>query len=287
MAAHFWICISWRSNAKHHYCTSSPGIPNRRYFVSLFCGYLRRHWNISCQSYLWKAVVLGVLGYATYYIISMAALTGVPKAGIPLVTMGGALWPLTTCILMARYCEHRPISYGEWLGLLVATGGVYFSAGNDLHRSGFAEIGPWVMLSVLGAITWGIFSIWGDRWNLHGPKAIFVFTVITAGISGLWVALSGPSIILKKPGLSTMGLLSGCLLSSSSITFYFAAISHRPTGAQLGLFNLSPFISLGFLALLNGVPLHIENGVGGALVVIGVLIARVWRDPAKSSHLKR
>jgi drug/metabolite transporter (DMT)-like permease len=168
------------------------------------------------------------------------------------------------------------LGMGFWVGSAVSLAGVGFVA--LAHGTVGGDV-TGVLLAVLTAFTWAVYSILvGGLTRRHSPAAI---SVVVLALSWVAVGVTGAGQVTGQSwdldwtlwlifAFSTLGPLV--------VTNFLWFRSVEQIGAARATLatNLQPFLSAMFAVVLLSETIHWLQAVGGALIAVGILVARRW-----------
>jgi drug/metabolite transporter (DMT)-like permease len=211
---------------------------------------------------------LALLGYALAFSWAYVSL----DAGVGALILFGAVQ--TTMVGWGLWSGERP-HWGEWLGLLLAVGGLIYLTAPGANRDTPPLLGSLLMAGA--GIGWGIYSLRGrgspsptlataGNFVLAAPLAAvaLLFTIANAHLSALGVVLA---------------MISGGLTSGLGYALWYRALrGHTATSGAVVQLSVPVIAAFGGVVLLDETitsPLVISGG----LVMVGVALAMIVRAP--------
>jgi len=213
------------------------------------------------------AALRGVLNPFLYYLVLLSAYNGLP-AQIAMVV--NYLWPLTLTLLAVPLLGQK-LTAGALGGIAVSFSGVALMA---LLRGGTSGVVPLVPLVLAFSST----VIWALSWILNtrseGPVARNLFLNFCFGTLYLvvWGILTGEGFPAKREVL-----VGGCYIGVFEMGLAFllwnTALKRSDRASRVsGLIYITPFLSLGVIALTVREPIAPATVLGLVLVIAGILI---------------
>jgi len=171
----------------------------------------------------------------------------------------------------------------HWIAVIVSFSGVAFvAAGGSGEISG--DLGG-ILLALGAAVTWAGFSILiGPLMRRYSPYRISAVVGIAAMIP--LAATAAPQLATEDWDaieLLAWGALAYSLLLSFVVTnvLWFTAIDRVGANRASLYANLQPFLGAAFAVVLLSETMTVLQIVGGVVIAVGILIARVRRAPAE------
>lgn len=227
-----------------------------------------------------RTVVLGLTGVALYYSLANIGLlfttpgtAALTAAFLPVLTAAAA-------VLMI----HERLARRTWLGLALATLGVGLVA-----ASGF-RIDVGVLLNIAALAAYALYTVLlrRDAGRPDAPDAIVLATA--TGVWGTavmlpwlgWELATGTFSVPTDPrGLVSVLALALVVTAPTLVLFNYGA--ERLPAAISGVATAAiPALGYGF-ALLTGEPFDLVKGIGGAIALVGVLIATLSQPDVEPS----
>ena len=217
-----------------------------------------------------RTVLLGLTGVTLYYSFANIGLLFTTPGTAALTA---ALLPVLTAAAAVAMIRER-LTGRTWLGLVLATIGVALVA-----ASGFrVDVG--VMLNIVALASYAVYTVLlrRDAGRADSPDAIVLATA--TGIWGTvillpwlaWEAIAGTIALPTDPdGLISILILALVVTAPTLVLFNYGA--ERLPAAVSGVATAAiPALGYGF-ALLLGEPLDPVKALGGAIALVGVVIA--------------
>jgi drug/metabolite transporter (DMT)-like permease len=217
-----------------------------------------------------RTILLGLTGVTLYYSFANIGLLFTTPGTAALTA---AFLPVLTAAAAVAMIHER-LTGRTWLGLSLATIGVALVA-----ASGFrVDVG--VMLNIVALASYAIYTVLlrKDAGRADSPDAIVLATA--TGIWGtiillpwlMWEAIAGTIALPSEPsGLISILILALVVTAPTLVLFNYGA--ERLPAAVSGVATAAiPALGYGF-ALLLGEPLDPVKALGGAIALVGVVIA--------------
>jgi drug/metabolite transporter (DMT)-like permease len=217
-----------------------------------------------------RTIVLGLTGVSLYYSLANIGLLFTTPGTAALTA---AFLPVLTAAAAVAII-HEKLSGRTWLGLSLATLGVGLVA-----ASGF-RIDVGVLLNIAALAAYALYTVFLRR-NAHEPDAPDAIVLATAtGLWGTiimlpWLAWEAVTGTLAAP-TDTRGLVSilalALVVTAPTLVLYNYGAERLPAAISGVATAAIPALGYGF-ALLMGEPLDPVKAVGGAIALVGVVIA--------------
>ncbi len=219
--------------------------------------------------------VLGLIGVFSFNYAFFTALHTTSALNAALIM---ALSPLLTNLLSV-WLLGATISGVQLLGISVAFSGVALVITGGHFALLHIAIGDVWMLA--GCLAWSFYGVLLRKYAAHIPSPQQTRWTVSAGalalmIFALWQ--EQPLALIAQQSLTTLLILLYMALCGTVLAYLFWLRGIQDLGPQRAslAFNLVPVFTLLINLLLGQLP-HIEQFIGMALVLCGVLIAIGWR----------
>jgi drug/metabolite transporter (DMT)-like permease len=225
-------------------------------------------------------------------LINMAVFSGFEYASIALVMICFYTYPVIVAAAATRI-YHEPLTPLRVTSLLLATAGLLLVVVAPALGPQAVDVDPvGLLLGLLGAVAQAIHALIAGRGysSLPAPQAAAVLSVIQAlgflGVAllvGMTPALAEPFTIQGTWIWMVLGATIGLAIPTAAVLAGFRRLG--PTRASI-LMLLEPVIAV-FLAavLLAQRPAPVQL-LGGALVLVGSLLAQVRREPVPEAAVQ-
>ncbi|HEY1920028.1 MAG TPA: EamA family transporter [Streptosporangiaceae bacterium] len=176
-------------------------------------------------------------------------------------------------VLTDRVVNGRPIPPASWLALVVGVAGVGILA----RPSGHGSVVP-VLIVLGGSLSWGSGSVLAGRLPsparplLGSAMEMLAGGAVLAGLAALTGELShfDPGQVSGRSALALLYLIGpGSLLA---MTCYVIALRRLPSAAVSTYAYINPVIAVALGVLLLGEHLTLTTVLGGAVVLVSVLL---------------
>jgi drug/metabolite transporter (DMT)-like permease len=216
--------------------------------------------------------LLGALGFGVYQSLWASALTTIPPGDSALLI---AATPVLTALL-AVVAGSDVLTPGKLLGALVSFAGVAIVIGADRLNLGASLVGD--LLTLGAAACFAVYTAFGApilarHSALRTTTWAIVFGTLFLAIPGL-LELATTDLSHIGPG-PLGGVLYSAFLSAgvSNVVVFHAVWLLGPTRVTAFQF-LVPGFAVVLAALFLGDPIRLAQVVGGAIIVLGVVITR-------------
>ena len=209
-------------------------------------------------------ILMGAVGYVGH---SQAYFTALTLASASLVALLLYLYPAIVTMLSAWFFKERltPLKLGA---LMLALGGTVLTIG----PTGNGRL-PGILLALAAAVIYSGYILVGSRLMPHA-SAIGASTIVITAAALVYigiVAVRGPVFPSTLPGwgaVVAIALISTVL----SIVTFFAGLERVGPSKASTLSTLEPVVSVGLAILVLGEALNPFQILGGALILVAVLV---------------
>ena len=239
--------------------------------LGLFIAVLFRGQLVVVRSYAKNDYIvfaaMGFLGTFLYNLFLISALEALPAQEAFLINY---LWPVLAVIFAAIILREK-INPRKTVGLLSSFIGVAIvvTQGNFLALHFESVAG--VLFAVAGAVTFGLFSVLGKRYDREQFSGMMFYYLFGTLYSLLAVILFSN---FSLPSASQLfGLIwLGAFTSGLAFVFWFLALKYGDTAKMSNMIFLTPFVSLVYIHFLVGEKILISSIIGLVVIIIGIFI---------------
>ncbi|MPM78185.1 hypothetical protein SDC9_125196 [bioreactor metagenome] len=227
-----------------------------------------------------RIVVLGLLGLVIYQTLAYyaAGLTTATHMGIIL-----SLSPLMVLMIMVIVLG-QPLTMGGLIGSLVALAGVVEVVTNGrpqvLLEQGFNR-GDLMML--VATLSIAVYNIVLKRWRMSHMPQIPTFQLLYLQMLVAVVAQLPLYLVSEKTGINLRNAplvaFAGTMASIAAPALWMLAIARLGPSRSSIFYNLTPLLTAVVAWLWLHEQLHAYHWVGGALTLLGLLLAEKWTTP--------
>lgn len=211
---------------------------------------------------------MGVVGIFLYYIFLYGAFAIAPAGQVNVVNY---LWPVfiiifSIPILQEKFNSKTILSILiSFLGALVAFTKGDFLAFSGQHSSGY-------ILAALGAICYGLFSVFGKKLNYDKFSSMFIY-YISATVLIIPTSLLISGFVFPKSLVTIISILAlGGIMNSITFVFWFKALKLGNTHRTANLIYSVPFLGMIWTFLLNGENFSLTAIIGLTLIIVGIFM---------------
>ena len=218
----------------------------------------------------WHFALMGFAGVFLYYIFLYAGLMYAPAQEAFIVNYTWPIW----VVIFAIFILKEEFNIKKLIGISLGFIGVYVVATNgDLTGFNIANI-KGDLFALVGAITYGIFSVYGKKYNYDKITSIMFYYLF----SFLFVSIT--TIIFSEiPQITLFEFVSliwlGVFCSGLAFVFWFLALKHGDTAKMSNIVFLTPFLSLVYIYFLLDEKILISSIIGLVLIVLGIIVQSV------------
>ena len=218
-------------------------------------------------------------------VLTIGAFMSLGQFGFLYVSMAAGLSPgLAALVLQAQVIFTILIAAGvlrevptgaQVAGVVIGVGGLTVVA---IGRGGHAPLSA-LALCLLGALSWGIGNVLSRASRIQGGLSLTIWSglVVPVPLLALSLLIDGPGAVgAALVGLSWQSLVSTVytagLSSILGYSIFNALLSRHPSSAVVPWVLLAPVVAMGSAwALLDQQP-NAAEAIGGAALIVGVLV---------------
>lgn len=236
------------------------------FFIALFQRKLSIIKSYTKKDYL-NFACMGFIGVFLYYLFFYLAISYLKAQEAFIINY---IWPIMI-VLFAVPILGEKFTVKKILAIIISFMGVVIIATEgNIQQLHFAKpLG--VILAVIAAISYGLFSVLGKRQNNDKTLSMmfyFIFTFIYTLIS---IILFGN--IPQINGMQIVGLLwTGIFTSGGAFLLWFLALKYGDTSKIANMAFLTPFFSLIYIYILLHEDIQIYSIIGLIFICIGIFI---------------
>ena len=218
-------------------------------------------------------LLLGLAGFGVYQDLWATALGRTTASNSALITAGT---PVSTMLIAAAIGSDR-LSPARVLGALIGFSGVVWVVGAT-HGFGLTGASSGDLMTFLATLCWACYVAFGAPvLRRHSPLRTATWA-IGFGCLGMlpFAVLQIPSFDPSRIHAGTIGLFLFCALLSAAaanVVMFEVVKVIGPTRAMLFQFTV-PAFAVALAALFLGEAIVVGQLVGGAVIVLGILVAR-------------
>jgi drug/metabolite transporter (DMT)-like permease len=220
----------------------------------------------------------GLLGITVYFILGNVGVDLSTASDASLIV---ATYPLMT-MLVERVLYRAPLRPRPLVGVLLAAAGCLL-----IVRSG-ADVGGserWVgdILLLLGGLAWAGYTVLTKRASVGMDAVGVTYHQTVAGAAGFLLASLLEVRDWQVPDVTTSALLLYLTVACSILAFllYNHGLRRMPSPVAVNILNLVPVFGVLGAVVINGEAVHAVQLAGGAIVIAGVVLGVVDRDPVR------
>jgi drug/metabolite transporter (DMT)-like permease len=220
-------------------------------------------------------IVLGVLSFAGYATQTIGMLTTSASKAAFITGLSVILTPIVGAIWLRQGVPLR-----AWLAALLALAGLGLMTLNP--SEGFVVGDFWVLGTALAYALYIVYL--GEIAAQHKPIVLTSLQIIVVALLS-WGWAVPELYVLKNLSLSAISALLYLALFATVLVLWLQALAQRvvPAYAAALIFALEPVFAAIFAYFLLGETLSVQGWLGGALVVLAMIIGE-FRLPVKESR---
>jgi drug/metabolite transporter (DMT)-like permease len=218
-------------------------------------------------------IAMGI-GYCLQALTYFTALT-MASAGLAALLL--YINPAIVAVLAVIFL-HEPFNRRKGLALLLALVGTALTVGNvgDAQPLGIA-------LSLLAALMYAVYILVGSRVAREVSALQSSTVIITAAALSFAVLALLQGVVLPASATGWAAIVGIAIFSTIiPILAFFAGIERVGATNAATLSTVEPLVTIGLAALLLGESITVLRLVGGALILLAVIILARTRDKAKA-----
>ena len=215
---------------------------------------------------LLRAALLGLLNPFLYYLVLFTAYSLLPGQIAMALNYG---WPLVLTLLSVPILGQR-LSRGQLAAVVVSFVGAVLIAtrGQLTHFGGLSGTG--LLLAAGSTLVWALFWLGNARIGADPVVKLFVGFCTGLIVAVVCSPLFG-GLVLPPPAAWPALVYIGLFEMGITFVLWLSALQLATTTARItNLVYLTPFLSLCFLRLVIGEPIHPATAAGLALIVLSL-----------------
>jgi len=225
-----------------------------------------------------RFLVLGFLGHFCYQLVFV---TGLERTTVTNSSLILGCMPIAVLALNAASNYQEPIGWKQWTGIILAIIGVFFVVGQGAIANRNTLIGDG--LTFVGLWAWAFYTS-GSRplLTLYSPYQVSAYATLVGAVLFTLIAL--PSLITLdwlsvSPITWLLTVASGVLALSVSHIIWYTGVQKLGSARTSVYSNLVPVVAMAIAAIWIGEPLEPAKLAGAGIVVTGLLLTRIDRNP--------
>jgi drug/metabolite transporter (DMT)-like permease len=225
-----------------------------------------------------RIAVLGLLGMVIYQTLAYFA------AGHTTATHMGIILTLSPMMVLglAVLLGQTPTA-GALVGSVLAIAGVVLVvSGGDLSQLLASGLNRGDAMMLVAAFAYAVYNILLKRWQLPGVSTwqLLYLQMLVAVVAQLPVYLAMPRVGLNLHNLPLVGF-AGTMASIVAPLLWMMAVQRLGPSRSSMFFNLTPVFTAAIAAVVLHEKLGAAQWLGGALTIVGVLLAERWTRPLR------
>ncbi len=211
-------------------------------------------------------LVLATIGMSLVNYGYMGAIQYIP---ISLATLTFYTYPMVVLAITSLAERHLPRPLAA-LAFVMAFGGLAITLGASLNGLDWRGIASALVATTGGTLLFFYGAVVAKRTSIAAYTLYSHIAIIVLGVA-IMLALSGPHLPQGTTG--NLAIVGMCLGYTAGITIQFLAFRMISPAIAALVFNVEPIITISLSALLLGDILSLNQYIGGALVIGGVILA--------------
>ncbi len=215
----------------------------------------------------WHFAIMGFVGVFLYYIFLYTGLMYAPAQEAFIVNYTWPIW----VVIFSIFILKENFNTKKLIGILLGFIWVYIVATNgNLTNFHITNI-KGDLFALTGAIVYGLFSIYGKKYNYDKITSIMFYYLFT------FLYISITIIIFSYiPAINFYEFLIliwlGVFCSGFAFVFWFLALKHGDTAKISNIIFLTPFFSLVYIYFLLGEKILFSSIIGLVLIILGIIV---------------
>jgi drug/metabolite transporter (DMT)-like permease len=196
--------------------------------------------------------------------------------------------PIFTALGLRMFPEER-LGRLQWAGIGVAVLGIAVAFLEFGGRSG-VELLLGDVLALLGGVSWGFSNVVLRRGQVGGAstaKTVFYQVTTAAILLGVFAAATGQTGFTPSTRMIAVLIFQTLIISMMSYALWFWLLRHYLISRLMLLSLLTPLFGVMFGVVLLADPISLRFALGGALVLMGVLIVNLPAMLERQPGLRR
>ena len=228
-----------------------------------------------------KLIVLGILGMVIYQSLAYYAAHMTSATHMGLI---GSLTPMMV-LALATVMLGQQLTRGALVGSLMAIGGVALVVSSGDPASLLTQgLNGGDALMFIAMLSYAIYNILLKRWPMPGLNTLqlLYLQVLVATIAQLPLYLAAPKMGLNADNLYLVAF-AGIMASIAAPLLWMKSVQRIGPGRSSMFFNLVPLFTALIATFSLNEALAGYHAVGGALTLVGLLLAELWKTPLRDS----
>ncbi|WP_136681123.1 DMT family transporter [Neptunomonas sp. XY-337] len=220
-------------------------------------------------------VSMGLINPLAYYLVLFAAYDLLPASQAQPLNYS---WAITLTLMAAFFLGHPIRRYDIWAILFGYLGVVVIATKGDILGLQFdSPLG--VGLALFSTILWSSYWILNAKNSADPVLSVLLGFIVSLPLSGAMSLWEGAWQPVPWQGWFAVGYVGFFEMGITFVLWLTALKSTENTARISNLIFISPFISLLLLATIIGEEIHLATIVGLVLIVVGLLIQQMKRQP--------
>ncbi|MFF2393323.1 DMT family transporter [Nocardia sp. NPDC058114] len=219
----------------------------------------------------------GLLGITVYFVLENVGVDLSTASDAALIV---ATYPLMTMLLELAVLRVR-LPLLRVTGVLLATAGAVLVVHDGARIGGSARwLGDIILL--LGGLAWAGYNVLGKRASAgHGALTVTYYQTM-AGAGGFLLIALLEADSWRMPDVTTSSLLVYLAVACSvgGFLLYNYGLRRMAPSVAVNILNLVPVFGVLSAVIINGEPFRLAQVAGGAVIVAGVALGLIERQPS-------
>ncbi len=232
-----------------------------------------------------KIVVLGLLGMVVYQSCAYFAASYTTATHMGIILTLSPLVVLGICVGLLG----QQLTKGGALGALLAFAGVLLVV-SEGHPAALLDqgINRGDMLMLLACVAYAAYNILLKRWHMPQVNSwqLLYLQMVVAMLSQLPMYLASPKMGITADNWYLVGY-AGTLASIVATWMWMTAVERLGPSRSVMFFNLTPLLTALIASAWAKEHLQTYLWIGGALTIVGVVLAERWKTPLTRTKTSR
>ena len=229
-----------------------------------------------------KIVVLGIFGMVLYQSCAYFAANFTTATHMGIILTMSPLLVLAICVGVLG----QPLTAGGALGSLIAFIGVLWVVSEGQPQLLWAQgINKGDVIMLVAALAYAVYNILLKRWAMPRVSSwqLLYLQMVVAMFAQLPLYLAAPKMGINAHNWHLVAY-AATLASIVATWFWMMAVMRLGPSRSVMFFNLTPLLTALIAAAWAKEQLHAYLWVGGALTIVGVVLAERWTKPLRAGN---
>lgn len=222
----------------------------------------------SLTDYL-KLSLIGIVGILIYNVLYFEALTRTSAANVSII---GSVWPIILVIFSSILLKRKSALTG-WLALLLGFAGVFLATLDNLSFTTNFQRLTGDFLVLCSALIFALFFMLSNKYKSNNYLFMFFCYLSSFIASGVYLLLTQG--FSQSSSFIIPALYIGALPSAVGFAFFSEALNKGNITRIANLANLTPFVSLVYIALVLKENPSLLQLLGLIILICAIMLERI------------